>query len=76
MANFNTFVWNKTFFSNLRCFLMCIDKGEVAEWSKARAWKVRKLQKGFAGSNPAFSAGFYLKTFDNYKFLTLIIQQK
>lgn len=30
--------------------------GEVAEWSKARAWKVRKLQKGFAGSNPALSA--------------------
>lgn len=45
MVNFNTFVWNKTFFSNLRCFLMCIDKGEVAEWSKARAWKVRKLQR-------------------------------
>ncbi|GEM_PF-1455513 len=76
MANFNSHVWIKTFFSNLRCFLMIVIEGEVAEWSKARAWKVRKLQKGFAGSNPAFSAGFYLKTFDNYKFLTLIIQQK
>jgi hypothetical protein len=35
---------------------MFITKGEVAEWSKARAWKVRKLQKGFVGSNPTFSA--------------------
>ena len=25
-------------------------------WSKARAWKVRKLQKGFVGSNPTLSA--------------------
>ena len=31
-------------------------KGEVAEWSKAHAWKVCKPQKGFAGSNPALSA--------------------
>ena len=30
--------------------------GEVAEWSKARAWKACILQKGIAGSNPAFSA--------------------
>lgn len=76
MANFKANVWIITFFFNLRYFFDFLYKGEVAEWSKARAWKVRKLQKGFAGSNPAFSAGFYLKTFDNYKFLTLIIQQK
>lgn len=30
--------------------------GEVAEWSKAHAWKVCILQKGIAGSNPALSA--------------------
>ncbi len=28
----------------------------MTEWLKVRAWKVRKLQKGFVGSNPAFSA--------------------
>ena len=31
-------------------------KGEVAERLKAHAWKACKLQKGFAGSNPALSA--------------------
>ena len=31
-------------------------KGEMAEWSKARAWKVRNRQKRFVGSNPTFSA--------------------
>ena len=31
-------------------------KGEVAEWSKAHAWKVCKPQKGFEGSNPSLSA--------------------
>ncbi len=31
----------------------------MAEWSKARAWKVRKLQKGFMGSNPIFSADIH-----------------
>ena len=30
----------------------------MAERSKARAWKVRKLQKGFMGSNPILSAFF------------------
>ncbi len=30
--------------------------GEMAEWSKAHAWKVCRLQKGLAGSNPALSA--------------------
>ena len=39
---------------------MIVIEGEVAEWSKARAWKVRKLQKGFAGSNPAFSARLFI----------------
>ena len=29
--------------------------GEVAEWSKAHAWKVCKRQR-FEGSNPSFSA--------------------
>ncbi len=28
----------------------------MAEWLKARAWKVRMPQKGIVGSNPAFSA--------------------
>ncbi len=30
--------------------------GEMAEWSKARAWKVRIPHKGIKGSNPFFSA--------------------
>ena len=30
--------------------------GEVSEWFKERAWKVRIPQKGIVGSNPAFSA--------------------
>ncbi len=30
--------------------------GEMTEWLKVRAWKVRILQKGIVGSNPAFSA--------------------
>lgn len=42
-----------TFF---RAFSYEYCKGEVAEWSKAHAWKVCKPQKGFAGSNPALSA--------------------
>ena len=29
---------------------------EVAEWSKAHAWKVCILQKGIEGSNPFLSA--------------------
>ena len=36
--------------------------GEVTEWFKERAWKVRIPQKGIAGSNPALSA-----TNDNLK---------
>ena len=30
--------------------------GEMAEWSKARAWRARKRQKRFMGSNPILSA--------------------
>lgn len=30
--------------------------GEMAERSKARAWKVRIPQKGIVGSNPTLSA--------------------
>ena len=30
-------------------------------WSKAHAWKVCKLQKGFMGSNPILSAGIFIK---------------
>ena len=30
--------------------------GEVSEWLKERAWKVRIRQKCIAGSNPALSA--------------------
>lgn len=33
-------------------------KGEMTEWLKVRAWKVRIPQKGIVGSNPAFSAIF------------------
>lgn len=36
-----------------RCF------GEMSEWFKERAWKVRIPQKGIVGSNPAFSAKFF-----------------
>lgn len=28
----------------------------MTEWLMVRAWKVRILQKGIVGSNPAFSA--------------------
>ena len=37
---------------------MIIHNGEVAEWSKAHAWKVCVLQKGTKGSNPFLSANF------------------
>ena len=35
--------------------------GEMAEWSKAHAWKVCNRQKRFMGSNPILSAMFYEK---------------
>ncbi len=33
-----------------------VNVGEVAEWSKAHAWKVCIPQKGIEGSNPSLSA--------------------
>ena len=33
---------------------------EVAEWSKAHAWKVCISQKGIKGSNPFLSANFII----------------
>ena len=35
---------------------LCPLKGEVAEWSKAHAWKACEPQKGSKGSNPFLSA--------------------
>jgi|GEM_PF-3358954 hypothetical protein len=32
------------------------EQGEMAEWLKARAWKVRIPPKGIGGSNPSLSA--------------------
>lgn len=37
-------------------FLQPQNYGEMAEWSKARAWRARKRQKRFMGSNPILSA--------------------
>lgn len=37
-------------------FLQPQIQGEMAEWSKARAWRARKRQKRFMGSNPILSA--------------------
>ncbi len=42
--------------------------GEMAEWSKAHAWKVCNRQKRFMGSNPILSAGFYRSSFFNHCF--------
>ena len=41
----------------------------MAEWSKARAWKVRVLQKGTKGSNPFLSA---IKTGSNHAGFNLL----
>ena len=45
-------------FMEAGCFLIYIinRKGEMLEWLKRHAWKACKPLKGFAGSNPAFSA--------------------
>ena len=40
---------------------------EVAEWSKAHAWKVCIPQKGIEGSNPFLSADFIEMTRKNEK---------
>ena len=39
--------------------------GEMAEWSKAHAWKVCKRQKRFMGSNPILSAENNFKKHQN-----------
>ena len=38
-------------------------RGEMAEWSKAHAWRACKRQKRFLGSNPSLSAAFNLLKF-------------
>ena len=43
-----------TLFSTLK--IECRFDREVAEWSKAHAWKVCILHKGIEGSNPFLSA--------------------
>ena len=39
-----------------RIYMVFNRKGEMLEWLKRHAWKACKPLKGFAGSNPAFSA--------------------
>ena len=43
--------------------LRAIRSGEVAEWSKAHAWKVCVRHKRTEGSNPSLSATFLCKLF-------------
>ena len=43
-------------YSKILIMKAIIQIGEVAEWSKAHAWKVCVLQKGTKGSNPFLSA--------------------
>jgi biopolymer transport protein ExbB len=50
--------------------------GEVAERSKAHAWKVCILQKGIAGSNPALSAVFFLFSGDLFQKCIIPINRK
>ena len=40
--------------------------GELAEWLKAHAWKACILQKGIGGSNPSFSALYYILIYKLY----------
>ncbi len=47
---------SKTRCREFESLLPCSILGELAEWSKAHAWKVCKPQKGFEGSNPSLSA--------------------
>jgi hypothetical protein len=47
------------YFSTLKkapCLRKKIPAGEMAEWSKAHAWKVCIPHKGIEGSNPSLSA--------------------
>jgi hypothetical protein len=46
-------IWQRNFFH-----IFAPLKGEMAEWSKAHAWKVCNRQKRFMGSNPILSAAF------------------
>ena len=50
----------KVFFCYL-AHLFRIDFREVAEWSKAHAWKVCIPHKGIEGSNPFLSANYFFK---------------
>gem|GEM_PF-241240 len=45
-----------TIYIRWKDFLNPTDIGEMLEWLKRHAWKACKPLKGFAGSNPAFSA--------------------
>ena len=45
-----------SFLNKILIMRMIIQNGEMAEWSKAHAWKVCVLQKGTKGSNPFLSA--------------------
>ena len=53
---------NDSMCKNISYFALVLKKkaaacfGEMLEWLKRHAWKACKLLKGFAGSNPAFSA--------------------
>jgi hypothetical protein len=42
-------------FDFLVFMILCVSIGEVVEWLKARAWKVRIWQR-IGGSNPSLSA--------------------
>ena len=44
-------------------FLCNLKNREVAEWSKAHAWKVCILHKGIVGSNPILSAKALVERF-------------
>lgn len=37
-------------------FCILLKGGEMAEWSKAHAWRACNRQKRFLGSNPSLSA--------------------
>jgi hypothetical protein len=54
----------------LRASRIC---GEVAEWSKALAWKVSIGQKLIAGSNPALSAISPFQAFPSLPIFLLLL---
>ena len=49
---------NFSLLQHVRKFIYFCGHGEMAEWSKAHAWKVCNRQKRFMGSNPILSAIF------------------